>query len=115
MANPNRGEVALAAGGRAYKLSFSVNALCELEEELDKPVAEIVAAFQDEKHVRLGSIRVLLWAALRDHHDEVTIKEAGLIATDAGIQPVVEAIGQAFRLAFPEAKGSANPRKAKAG
>lgn len=112
MANPHRGSVALQAGDRAYTLSFSVNAICDLEAEVDKPVAEIIAAIQDPKQLRLSTVRVLVWAALRDHHEEVTIKEAGVITTDAGIQAAVEKVGRAFQLAFPEAKGKANPRKA---
>ncbi|MHA6641349.1 GTA-gp10 family protein [Mesorhizobium sp. A623] len=115
MANPNRGQVALTVGDLEYKLSFSVNAICELETELDKSVSEIIASIQDPKQLRLSSVRALVWAALRDHHEEITIKEAGLIATAAGIQVVVEKIGHAFKLAFPdapEAKGKANPPKA---
>src|SRR5690606_738772 len=115
MANPHRGSVALQAGDRAYTLSFSVNAICELETELDKPIADIVASIQDPTKLRLSSVRALVWAALRDHHEAVTVKEAGEIATDAGVQLAVEKVGEAFRLAFPEAKGKANPPKAKAG
>ncbi len=115
MANPHRGSVALQSGDRAYTLSFSVNALCELEAELDKPVSEIIAEIQNPKQVRMNSIRALVWAALRDHHEDVSIKDAGLIATDAGMQVCVEKIGEAFRLAFPgapKAGGKENPQKA---
>lgn len=115
MANPHRGSVALQAGDRAYTLSFSVNAICELEAELDKPVSEIIASIQDPKQLRLSSVRALVWAALRDHHEDVTVKDAGIITTDAGIQVAVEKVGEAFKLAFPEAKGKANPPKAAAG
>lgn len=112
MANPHRGSVALQAGERSYTLSFSVNAICELEAELDKPVAEIIASIQDPKKLRLSSVRALVWAALRDHHDDVTIKLAGEIASDAGFEATVEKVGEAFRLAFPEVKGKSNPPKA---
>jgi hypothetical protein len=115
MSNPHRGSIALQAGDRAYTLSFSVNAICELEAELDKPVTEIIAGIQDPKQLRLSSVRALVWAALRDHHEDVTIKDAGRITTDAGIQAAVEKVGEAFRLAFPEAKGKTNPPKAAEG
>lgn len=113
MANPHRGSVALQAGDRAYMISFSINALCELEDALDKPVSEIVTAIQDPEKVRLGGVRMLLWAGLRDHHPEVTVAEAGEIATDAGFKVAVEKIGEAFKLAFPaakEGKTKPNPR-----
>lgn len=112
MSNPHRGEVALPVGDREYKLSFSINAICELEDALNMPVAKIADGLNDAGNVRMSMVRTVVWAALRDHHDDVTIKDAGQIATDAGIPAVMEAIGQAFTLAFPEAQGKANPRKA---
>lgn len=115
MANPQRGVVGLEAGGATYQLSFSVNAICELEAELDKPVAEIIASLQTPEQLRMASVRALVWAALRDHHEELTIKDAGRIATEAGIGAAVQKVGEAIRLAFPEAKGKANPRKAAGG
>lgn len=118
MANPNRGQVALNVGDLEYKLSFSVNSLCELEAALDLPIATIITTIQNPKEVRLRFIRALMWAGLQDYHDEVTLKDAGLIVTDIGIQPAMEAVGTAFKLAFPDApkggKASANPPTARA-
>jgi hypothetical protein len=116
MANPHRGQVALQAGERAYALSFSVNAICELEDALGQPVNQIARGMETPDQVRMSTIRALLWAALRDHHEDVGLKQAGEIATEAGVPAVMEAIGEAFRLAFPdqEASGSPRPRKAKA-
>lgn len=112
MANSNRGEVVLPVGGLEYKLSFSINAICELEDALNMPVAKIADGLNDAGNVRMSTIRTVVWAALRDHHEEVTVKEAGQIATDAGIPAVMSAIGQTFALAFPEVKGKANPQRA---
>jgi len=116
LANPNRGQIALSVGGLEYKLSFSVNSLCELEAELDLPIASIIAILQNPKEIQMKFLRALLWAGLQDHHDDVTLKQAGIIVTDMGIKPAMEAVGQAFRLAFPEppkeAKAKPNPRKA---
>lgn len=112
MANPNRGQVALTVGELELKLSFSVNALCELEDLLGQPVAKIAAGLKDPENVRLATVRALVWAALRDHHDEVTLKGAGTIASDAGVPAVMAAVGKAFSLAFPEAKENARPPKA---
>src|SRR5690606_10545533 len=114
MANPHRGSVALQVGDRAYTLSFSVNAICELEDALGQPVAKIAADLNDPENVRMSTVRAIIWAALRDHHSEVDLKGAGEIATEAGIPACMEAIGKAFNLAFPEEKEAARPRKAKA-
>jgi hypothetical protein len=116
MANPNRGSVALQVGDRAYTLSYSINALCELEDLLDQPVAAIVKAIQKPDELRMHSVRALLWAGLQDHHEGLTVKEAGMIISEAGVQAAVAKAGEAFRLAFPvqtEGGAKANPRKAK--
>src|SRR5690606_20676187 len=116
MANPYRGSVALQVGDQAYTLSFSVNALCELEDLLEMSVAKVGAIMNDPEGVRMTTVRALVWGALRDHHSEIDLKGAGDIASTAGIPACMEAIGKAFRLAFPreEAKGTVRPRKAKA-
>lgn len=111
MANPHRGGVGLKAGDTDYTLSFSINAICELEDALDKPVAQIAESLRDEKNVRMTTVRTVIWAALLDHH-RVDIDEAGRIASDAGIGACMQAVGQAFSLAFPEAGDGARPPKA---
>ncbi|WP_411033841.1 hypothetical protein [Shinella sp. BYT-45] len=116
MANPHRGQVALGN----YTLSFSVNALCELEDLLDKPMMEIVTAIQTPEKMRMNMVRALFWASLRDHHEEIDLKEAGQIVSDLGMKAAMAKVGEAFRLAFPEAgagaeaNGKQNPRRAKA-
>lgn len=114
MANPHRGSVALQVGDRAYTLSFSVNAICELEDALDMPVAGIVNLLNEPERVRMSSVRTIIWAALRDHHDEVDEKAAGEIATEVGVPTVMEKIGEAFSLAFPAQEGKGKPRPPKA-
>lgn len=113
MANQNRGEVTFPAGDKEYKLSFSVNALCELEDALDMPVAKIGDLLNDPVNLRLSTVRTVIWAALRDHHEDIDIKEAGKLATD--IPLVMSKIGEAFQLAFPQGGNDARPPKAKAG
>lgn len=117
MANPHRGQVSLGD----YTLSFSINALCELEELLDKPMMEIVAAIQSPETMRMSTVRALFWAALRDHHDAIDLNGAGLIVSELGMKVAMAKVGEAFRLAFPEAstggagsKPKGNPRTAKA-
>lgn len=114
MANPHRGAVTLQAGEEAYTLSFSINAICELEEALDMPVAQIAERLRDEANIRMSTVRLVIWASLLDHH-KVGLSDAGEIATAAGIGPCMEAVGRAFSLAFPEARGNARPPKAAKG
>ncbi|WEX07370.1 GTA-gp10 family protein [Chelativorans sp. AA-79] len=118
MANPIRGEVTLQAGDEAFTLSFSVNAIVELEDHLDLPVSKIANLLNDPENVRMKTVRALIWAALRDHHEHVTIIEAGKLATRVGVAGCMEKVGRAFQLAFPDAEDeekTSRPQKAKAG
>src|SRR5690606_11174855 len=98
----------------AYTLSFSINAVCELEDALDMPVAGIVAQLNEPEKVRMSTVRTIIWAALRDHHNEVDEKAAGAIATEAGVPTVMAKIGEALALAFPAQEGKGKPRPPKA-
>jgi len=115
MANAVRGQVSLKAGDTTYTLSLSANAICELEDATGKDISDIAEAF-NKGSVSMKSIRSLVWAALQDQHHEIDLKGAGDVITAAGMARCVEAIGHAFKAAFPEAEGSGSrPPKAKAG
>lgn len=101
MANPHKGEVVVEIDGKAYKLVFSANAQCEVEERLGRPWIDIaleldgwlpkpkigedgkpVDLTQDEivaaaRKVKTSLLRTLIWGALRDYHEDMTIKQAG--------------------------------------
>ena len=112
MANPNRGAVAVREGDDEWTFSFSVNALCELEDHLDKPVTQIVKSLGDPDNLRISDVRALVWAALLDHHDGITLREAGDVASKIGTIACLEKVGTALDLAFPT-KRTKNPRRAK--
>lgn len=124
MANVHKGEVSLDAGGTIYTLKFSANSICELEDQLQKPIAKIAAELGDGDTMRMSTARAVFWGALREHHPDVDIKGAGSIMTDAGVALALEKVGEAFRVTFPEqaavpedsdAGEAARPSKAKAG
>jgi len=115
MANPHRGQVALAAGDATYTLCFSANALCELEDATGQAVTQITEKF-NSGGASMKLVRALVWAGLQDHHPDIDLKGAGRIITDAGMAPTMEAVGRAFELAFPDVEeGGSRPPKAKAG
>lgn len=119
MANPHLGEVPLVAGDETYKVSLSLNAMCELEDAFGKPLLEVIgdleAAQADPTKLRLSTVRTLVWGALQDHHPDVDVKQAGIIAGHAGLPVVMEAIVTAIHLAFPNARAKPNPPKARKG
>lgn len=112
MANPHRGQVDLKAGDKVYTLSFSINAMCELEEQIGEPFPKIAAGLNDAAGVKFSTVRALVWASLRDHHDDVSLEAAGDLVEVAGLPSVMTAIGKAFANAFPAGAAKANPRKA---
>jgi hypothetical protein len=101
MSNPHRGEVALVAGDQTYTLAYTINSVCELEEELGQSLAEIVAGMG-----RLKVIRAVLWAGLLRHH-KMSIDEAGDVMDAAGVPATVEAVNKAIASAFPPPEAGA--------
>ena len=114
MANPHRGDVTVSVGDDEYTFSFSINALCELEDRLGKPVSHIVKALGDPDNIRITDVRALVWAAMLDHQEDITLKEAGKVASDVGFKTCLLQVGAALEIAFPpEKSGKKNPRRAK--
>jgi len=114
MANKNRGEVSLKVGTNTYTLRYSTNALCKLEDGFDKTVQEIAKLLEDSDNVRQSHVRLFFHAAFADNHPELTVEDAGLIMSDAGMEAAMGAASEAFRLAFaPAEKGAGGPAAGK--
>ncbi|WP_414896848.1 hypothetical protein [Rhodovulum sp. YEN HP10] len=88
MANPMKGEIDVEACGEQLRLILSFNAIAELEEEAGQTLAEIMAAL---KAGSVRTMRLILWAAMRDHRPGTTLRQAGEVAEDlgAGLGPVL--------------------------
>lgn len=126
MANKARGEVDLAVGGRSFTLRLSINAICELETELEKRGLDsnYLTFFTKARQGRLNAARLLLWACLRDHHPSVTVSEAGELIEELGeLATVWDALADAMSAQTPDAgdlaavkaDAGAGPIKARAG
>jgi hypothetical protein len=109
MPNPHKGEAAFEVDGVVYTLRLSTNAICELETAMDKGLDAIVGNM-----ARLSTVRGLLWAALRDHHPEITMAGAGILIDKAGMAAAMNAVTAALTAAFPpktdEKAGPTNPQ-----
>jgi hypothetical protein len=114
MANPHRGQVAFKAGDKEYTLSFSINAMCELEDHLELSINQIANKVQDPSQMKMSYLRAIIWAALQDNHPDIDLKTAGAIASEAGAVAVMDAIKACFVAAFPELEAGkkSDPRKA---
>ena len=102
--------VNFTAGGNAYSIKISTNAICRIEEITGKSLTEIIAAF-DEGLVSVGMIRAIFAASVLPRVSE---DAAGDMIDDLTLARAGELIGQAFQSAFPESDGTANPPKATA-
>lgn len=103
--------VPLKAAGAAWRLVVSTNALCLLEAEV-KDAAEI-AKLMTGGDASFSTVRAAFWAALQDHHPEITLDDAGRLIDHLGLMKAGSLMGQALMLAFPELEAGADrPRKA---
>jgi hypothetical protein len=115
MGNPHKGElsftlhqpspVAFDHGGKTYKLVFSANALCEMENLTGQPAIAAFADMGDPAKARITTLRAALWAALKDNHPDLPLYRAGEIITGIGMAQASKLIGEAFALAFPSPGG----------
>lgn len=113
MANKERGEIAFDALGQSWTLKLGTNAMCEIEDAIGKTISEIGEVMGDQKRVTIKLMRTVFWGALRDHHEDITVKQAGGIIDAIGMQQAGRLIGEAFQAAMPVQKeGAARPPQA---
>ncbi len=102
MTNVHRGDVTAEIDGAAYTLRFSVDAMCQLEAAVGKSFAEIGQDLSAGK-ISITLARQLLWSALREHHADVTLKQAGeMIIGMGGMMGAMAKLNEALISAFPE-------------
>lgn len=105
MANPHMGEVSLKAGDATYTLVLTINSICDVEEETGRNLLGDLS--------RLATLRLMLYAALKEKHPAITIAEAGNIIAAATAGKVMEAVSKALTLATAKPKDAgeakANP------
>lgn len=118
MANPMKAETVVELDdGRTVTMVFDVNAWIDIGDQLGMEVPEIIKVLQDEeKPPSLKMQRVIIWGALRKHHPEMSLRDAGEILAEAA-----EAMSKALAGGMPQqgegmpADGEAGPPKAKRG
>lgn len=112
MSNPLKGEVGFEVEKKRYVLCLDVNAICALEQELDITAAEFGKML--ERPLTLSETRAIFWAGLREHHEALTLRDAGRIIQ--GLTParrnelIYEGVSAAFPSAEPAKEGAAPAR-----
>lgn len=92
-----------------YKLEFNFNAICEAEEIL----GPLPALVKDRKAFEAAkTVRALLWAMMLEHHPDITLKQAGTIIEEVGLDKADAAVQSAFVKAYPDAfNDDGSPKK----
>ena len=101
MSNPHRGEASFEVEGKAYRVRFSWNAAAEYEEAAGKPLSDALFDIARER-LSARSLRAMLWAGMQEHHQDVTLKEAGRLIDKMGRKEAQRVMGVALRSFFPE-------------
>jgi len=85
----------IEVGGNKYKLRFDMNALCDIERELQSDLATVVTELQElvqDKRMRLDLVRVLLFAGMKKYNRRATTMLAGDIIERALEDDVVDSV-----------------------
>lgn len=100
--NPHKGEVSFElVSGETYALQFTIDAVCTLEELLDKSSMEIFTLLA---RGRIGVLRAAMWAGLQANHNKISLREAGeMIPKIKGETKALQLVTRAMNLAFGEA------------
>lgn len=124
MANRERGEVEIQAGGSSYTLKLDVNAMVALEDLFSTSTREMAFAdiWQKVQSGQLKYVRGFLWAMLQHHHRGMTLEETGRLIDEIGSSNLGQTFTSAAMSATPDSRDvaalpkgdgkAARPRKA---
>jgi hypothetical protein len=105
--NPHKGETSIAIGDKTYTLRLGFDCLATIEEKTGAPIEQTFRDLSDNAKPRLRLMRLVFWAALLEHHPDLTEKQAGDLIIEAGLGNVMTAFGQVSAASFPSADGQA--------
>ncbi len=107
-----KGEVPLKAGDKVYRLKFTTNALCELEDLMDMAFSEIIVRAL-EGIPKLKDARCLLFCACIEHHasEVTTLEDAGKIIDLATFKETWAAVVKAMAASLPDSDKDSTEKK----
>lgn len=105
MPNAIRGEAALDAGGKSYRLLLTLGALAEIEDGLG--LADLAEVGPRLKHARAADLAIVAAALLRGGGH--ALSPADVLALPCEIGALVAAVAQAFERAGLSGEGAGRP------
>jgi len=103
MANEIKGEFDVPVGDKTYKCHLDVNALCEAEELLGESAGDFAPKIGGGD---MRTLRAVMWAALREHHSDVDLHQAGVIVFELTPSKASNHLVLGMARAFPVAKAA---------
>jgi hypothetical protein len=103
MMRRGEGEGSFEFDGKTWTLRLDFNAMADFEAETGRPFLTTLEAM-GEGTAPMGDIRLLFWAMLRDHHPDVTIRQAGRMVTSG-----MDALSAASLSALPSGSDAEVP------
>lgn len=92
MSNRARGEAELAAGGRVYRLTLTLGALAEIEDELQ--LADLSEVETRLKKLKAADLAIIAAALIRGGGQEMTPLDA--LRLPVPLETLVQAVARAF-------------------
>lgn len=105
--NSKRGAVTFEVDGQPYTLRMTTNAMVRYEDRSGESIVEALGKM-DGANVSISSVRRLFWTMLVGDLSE---EQAGDLMDEIGLTEAAAKLGEAARLAFPQAQPSGNAPK----
>jgi hypothetical protein len=106
MANREKGESTYTVKGTTYQMCLDSDAMVEMESAASTPTQRVFFP-QVMSWAQQGSWthqRILVWASLRKHHPEITLKQAGDLMLDSATEEMSHALRDLAIAATPDPK-----------
>lgn len=99
------GEVTLEAENKQWRIIYSVNAMCALEDALSIDTTAIYRRVNKSGPIPVKFLRTLFWGGFYDNHPDITQEAAGRLMQAIGIARTGEIVGKAMAEALAEEAG----------
>lgn len=100
MTNLVRGQVDAVLADKTLTFSYSVDTICQIEARYPDETLDVLGRrLWNDRGTAFR--RAMLWFGLRDHHPEISEREAGELLTDPDILKIYEAVVRAWGACWP--------------